>query len=114
MRITKLTTLRADGGWRPFSFLKVDTDEGLVGWSEFLDESFALNAESVSVWRFGNIEPGDNARFAGGNDRAHGCARRNGCVGRQVAGAAKVFCKRQTHDRIEDDAGKRRNGLGHE
>ena len=28
------------------------------GWSEFLDQSLALNAESVSVWRFGNIEPG--------------------------------------------------------
>jgi galactonate dehydratase len=37
MRITKLTTLRADGGWRPFSFLKIGTDEGLVGWSEFLE-----------------------------------------------------------------------------
>ena len=30
----------------------------LDGWSEFLDESFALNAESVSVWRLGNVEPG--------------------------------------------------------
>jgi L-alanine-DL-glutamate epimerase-like enolase superfamily enzyme len=37
MRITKLTTLRADGGWRPFSFLKVGTDEGLTGWAEFLE-----------------------------------------------------------------------------
>ncbi len=37
MRITKLETLRADGGWRPFSFLKVGTDEGLVGWAEFLE-----------------------------------------------------------------------------
>ena len=35
MRITGITTLRADGGWRPFSFLRLETDEGLVGWSEF-------------------------------------------------------------------------------
>ena len=28
------------------------------GWSEFLEESFALEASAVSVWRFGNIEPG--------------------------------------------------------
>ena len=28
------------------------------GWAEFLDESFALLAESVSVWRVGSIAPG--------------------------------------------------------
>ena len=28
------------------------------GWTEFLEESFALDASAVSVWRFGNIEPG--------------------------------------------------------
>ena len=28
------------------------------GWPEFLDEAFALLAESVSVWRVGEIEPG--------------------------------------------------------
>lgn len=37
MRIVELRTLRADGGWRPFSFLKVVTDDGLVGWSEFIE-----------------------------------------------------------------------------
>src|SRR6516165_5322981 len=35
MRIIDLKTFRADGGWRPFSFLKVLTDEGIAGWSEF-------------------------------------------------------------------------------
>jgi L-alanine-DL-glutamate epimerase-like enolase superfamily enzyme len=35
MRITDLTILRADGGGRTFDFLKLTTDEGLVGWSEF-------------------------------------------------------------------------------
>ena len=28
------------------------------GWPDFLDESFALLAESVSVWRFGEVAPG--------------------------------------------------------
>ncbi|HVY63396.1 MAG TPA: mandelate racemase/muconate lactonizing enzyme family protein [Gammaproteobacteria bacterium] len=41
MRIAKLETLRADGGWRPFSFLKVSTDEGLTGWSEFLEGAWS-------------------------------------------------------------------------
>ena len=41
MRITKVETLRADGGWRPFSFVKISTDEGLVGWSEFLEGAWS-------------------------------------------------------------------------
>lgn len=39
MKITGVETLQADAGWRMFSFLKVMTDEGIVGWSEF-NESF--------------------------------------------------------------------------
>jgi L-alanine-DL-glutamate epimerase-like enolase superfamily enzyme len=39
MKITGIETLRADAGWRLFSFLKVTTDSGIVGWSEF-NESF--------------------------------------------------------------------------
>lgn len=41
MRITKVETLRADGGWRPFSFVKIGTDEGVVGWSEFLEGAWS-------------------------------------------------------------------------
>src|ERR1700761_9516146 len=37
MRIVDLQTFRADGGWGPFSFLKVVTDAGLVGWAEFVE-----------------------------------------------------------------------------
>jgi galactonate dehydratase len=39
MKISKIETLRADAGWRMFSFLKVTTDDGIIGWSEF-NESF--------------------------------------------------------------------------
>src|SRR3954468_9307945 len=39
MKIIRIETLRADAGWRMFSFLKVTTDDGIVGWSEF-NESF--------------------------------------------------------------------------
>ena len=35
MKIVKIEDLHADAGWRTFSYLKVTTDEGLVGWSEF-------------------------------------------------------------------------------
>ncbi len=35
MKITGFETFQVDGGWESFSFLKVTTDDGLVGWSEF-------------------------------------------------------------------------------
>lgn len=37
MRITGFRTLHADFGWRVLSFLKAETDAGLVGWSEFYE-----------------------------------------------------------------------------
>lgn len=37
MRIVKIETFRGDGGLRPLYFLKITTDQGLVGWSEFAD-----------------------------------------------------------------------------
>jgi len=35
MKIVKLEDFHADGGWDTYSFLKITTDEGLTGWSEF-------------------------------------------------------------------------------
>ena len=35
MKIVSITDLHADAGWRVVSFLKITTDEGLIGWSEF-------------------------------------------------------------------------------
>jgi L-alanine-DL-glutamate epimerase-like enolase superfamily enzyme len=35
MRIVKVEDFEADGGWRTFCFLKITTDEGLAGWSEY-------------------------------------------------------------------------------
>ena len=39
MKITQIETLQADAGWRMFSYLKITTDDGIIGWSEF-NESF--------------------------------------------------------------------------
>ena len=39
MKIAKIETLHADAGQRNFDFLKITTDDGLVGWSEY-NESF--------------------------------------------------------------------------
>ena len=39
MKVERLETLRADAGWRMFSYLKITTTDGVTGWSEF-NESF--------------------------------------------------------------------------
>ncbi len=39
MKIERIEALRADGIWRAFDFLKITTDNGIVGWSEF-NQSF--------------------------------------------------------------------------
>ena len=38
-RVTALQTLSCSAGWRNYYFVKVTTDDGVVGWSEF-DEGF--------------------------------------------------------------------------
>ena len=43
MKITGLECLHADAGQRNFDVLKISTDEGLVGWSEY-NESFGGKA----------------------------------------------------------------------
>jgi len=37
VRITKVETLHCDAGWRPWSFIKITTDEGIIGYSECTD-----------------------------------------------------------------------------
>lgn len=35
MKITRIEDIQVDGGWDSFCFLKISTDEGVTGWSEF-------------------------------------------------------------------------------
>ena len=37
MKITDIQTLHCDAGWRPWTFVKIATDDGLIGWSECTD-----------------------------------------------------------------------------
>lgn len=39
MKIERIETLRADAGWRMFSYLKLTTVDGITGWSAS-NESF--------------------------------------------------------------------------
>src|SRR5438309_9281697 len=35
MKIVGIEDLQVSGGWDPWSYLKITTDEGIVGWSEY-------------------------------------------------------------------------------
>ena len=37
MKIARVEALHCDGGWRPWTFVRVETDDGLVGWGECSD-----------------------------------------------------------------------------
>src|ERR1051325_10566259 len=37
MKITNLETFIVDGGWRAWTYVKVETDEGITGWGECSD-----------------------------------------------------------------------------
>ena len=51
MKVNNLEILRCDAGWRNYHFLKLTTDEGIVGWSEF-DEGFGSPGVSAVIERF--------------------------------------------------------------
>ncbi|MGD0434432.1 MAG: mandelate racemase/muconate lactonizing enzyme family protein [Acetobacteraceae bacterium] len=52
MRIARIEDLHCNAGWRDFSFLKITTDDGLVGWSEFM-ENFGAEGLSTVIQRLG-------------------------------------------------------------
>ena len=71
MRIKNLKIFRADGGWRPFSFLKLETDEGLSGWAEFSEGPWSPALPEV-IQRLGaNVIGEDPRQFALLSARLH-------------------------------------------
>lgn len=54
MKITSIEDLHADAGSRNFSFVKVTTDEGLVGWSEYT-ETVGNMGVTAAIRRFGDM-----------------------------------------------------------
>ena len=51
MKIAKIEDMHCDAGWRDFSFLKVTTDDGVVGWSEY-NESYGGAGITTTIRRF--------------------------------------------------------------
>ena len=50
MKVTTLETLAWDAGWRNYHYVKLPTDNGIIGWSEF-DEGFGAPGESAVIQR---------------------------------------------------------------
>ena len=61
MKITELHCLHAHAGFRNFDFLKLTTDAGLVGWSEF-SESFGGAGVTTLIQKFAPTLIGADAR----------------------------------------------------
>ena len=61
MKIASVESLHADAGQRAFDFLKITTDDGLVGWSEY-NESFGGPGVSTVIERLAPIIIGKDPR----------------------------------------------------
>ena len=54
MKIHSIQSLHANGGWRTHDFLKITTDDGLVGWSEY-NKSFGGPGVSAIIDRLAPV-----------------------------------------------------------
>ena len=59
MKVTGWETLSCDAGWRNYHFLKIETDQGIVGWSEF-NEAFGSTGLATVVSRFADSIVGED------------------------------------------------------
>jgi L-alanine-DL-glutamate epimerase-like enolase superfamily enzyme len=61
MRIARIDDLHCDAGWRVFSFLKIATDDGIVGWSEY-NESYGSKGLTAIIRALGEQLIGQDPR----------------------------------------------------
>src|SRR3954465_6000410 len=61
MKIVRIEDLHCDAGWRDFSFLKIVTDDGIVGWSEY-NESYGSAGLTAGTRRLAQTLIGTDPR----------------------------------------------------
>src|SRR5579864_5315746 len=61
MKIAKIEDMHCDAGWRDFSFLKITTDDGIVGWSEY-NEGYGSAGLTAVIHRMAAGLIGENPR----------------------------------------------------
>jgi galactonate dehydratase len=59
-KVRSVETLACDAGWRNYHFVKITTEDGVVGWSEF-DEGFGSPGLSAAIERLSTRVVGQNA-----------------------------------------------------
>lgn len=66
MKITNIETMACDAGWRDYHFLKITTDTGIVGWSEY-DEGYGSPGVTSVIEYFKPLlmgrSPADHEQF---------------------------------------------------
>src|SRR6185503_13859052 len=80
MKVKTVETLACDAGWRNYHFVKLTTDDGLVGWSEF-DEGFGSPGVGAVIER---MAPRVVGQKVGEHERIYAelhCATRPGSGG---------------------------------
>ncbi|MGH8149631.1 MAG: mandelate racemase/muconate lactonizing enzyme family protein [Steroidobacteraceae bacterium] len=93
MRIVDLQIFRADGGWRPFSFLKIMSDAGLAGWSEFAEGSWSAGLPDVILGLGRSVIGEDPRRFALLSARLHAATQfASGGLNHQAVAAIENAC----------------------
>ena len=61
MKISRIVDLHAHAGWRVFSFLKIETDAGLIGWSEY-NESYGSKGLTAVILKLAEVLIGQDPR----------------------------------------------------
>ncbi len=61
MKIIRIQDLHADAGWRVFSFLKIETDAGIVGYSEY-NESYGSKGLTAVILKLADTLIGQDPR----------------------------------------------------
>ena len=59
-KVRSVETLACDAGWRNYHFVKITTEDGVVGWSEF-DEGFGSPGLGTAIERLSSRVVGQNA-----------------------------------------------------
>jgi L-alanine-DL-glutamate epimerase-like enolase superfamily enzyme len=67
MKVRTIETLACDAGWRNYHFVKLTTDTGIVGWSEF-DEGFGAPGVSAVIER---LAPRVVGQLVGAHERIY-------------------------------------------
>jgi L-alanine-DL-glutamate epimerase-like enolase superfamily enzyme len=89
MKVASIETLACDAGWRNYHFVKLTTDSGIVGWSEY-DEGFGAPGVSAVIER---LAPRVLGQPVGEHERIYSelyCATRPAAGGIVALGMAAI------------------------